>query len=145
MDAGLSGGTIESLVEVISDTSAMQKLSGSGYDPLYKKIGSKEISKADTIFGIQFTMNYSSVHEAWVGLMVLAFGNFAIIKRSNALLEYNECLTYEEALVYQNFFDGFLNSFVLVFLGTLFFIDPLFYLVREYVLPKVGTGPSVEE
>lgn len=89
-------------------------------------------------------LGYASIHESWVGLFPMSEGNSDIVKRSNVLLNYGEKLHYEEGLVYNNFFQGFLATFGLVVLGTCFFNDPLFSFLRKHVLPKPGEGPSKE-
>jgi len=67
-----SGGTLESILEIVSDVSAMLKTSELGFDPLLKKYGSKEKSSSSTSNGLQMILNYSFTHSAWVGFMPLA-------------------------------------------------------------------------
>jgi len=76
--------------------------------------------------------------------MPLAFGNTEIVRRSNAILEYNDCINYEEANVYPNFFEGFIETLTPILLITIIFIDPLFYILRKCYFKKPGEGPSVK-
>jgi len=68
-----------------------------------------------------------------------------IVRRSNALLGYCPNLIYHETSVSSNFFKG-LNSllFVIAF-GIFLFCPPILWLLKKYLLPKPGEGPSEEK
>jgi short subunit dehydrogenase-like uncharacterized protein len=66
------------------------------------------------------------------------------VKRSNALLNYGKKVTYCEGRCFGSFF-GALGSFLaLLFVGVTLYIPPLRFLMRTFVLPKPGEGPSDE-
>jgi len=106
MKGAASGGTIETLFE--SMTHPESKKTELGYDPLLKISGSPDKSKLEFRSKLQQFLGYSNIHKSWIGMWVLATGNSLIVKRSNALLQYSgeDKLSYEEALVYPNFWFG---------------------------------------
>lgn len=71
-------------------------------------------------------------------MWALADGNAGIVKRSNALLNYSHTFTYQECLVFPNFFAGF-NAYVqFLFLGTLLAVPPVLKFVEPYLFPMPG-------
>lgn len=66
----------------------------------------------------------------------------SIVKRSNALLNYSNRLSYYEGLKFPSVFYGFNYTFGLAVFGTCLFHPILNYLMYKYFLPKTGEGPS---
>jgi short subunit dehydrogenase-like uncharacterized protein len=113
-----------------------------GYDPLLKtsdgsKASGKFIAKNQSLLG------YSKEFKSWIGPSLMASVICNCVKRSNALNNYNpNTLVYKESAVYSNFFEGFSNVMSLVNFGSALMIPPLRWLLRSFVLPKPGEGPS---
>lgn len=142
MEGGPSGGTLETIVELVSHP--ITEKSKLGFNPLLKLVGSKEKSKNVFSSSLHVFLGYSPDHNSWVGFFPMSLGNLEIVRRSNAILNFGENLHYEEGMAYPNFFMGFLSTSGLFLLGTCFFNGPIFSFLRSYVLPKPGEGPSVE-
>ena len=118
------------------------KRSKLGFDPLQKNLGEKTKSEYNLAPRYQNSMGYSRVNKSWTGNFVMARVNSQIVRRSNALLGYSKLLRYEEASVQTNFFRSF-NTFVgLIIFATTLFNPPVTWLLRKFVLPKPGQGPS---
>lgn len=83
-------------------------------------------------------MTYSSLGKSWVGMWALAAGNMNIVKRSNALLNYNDRMIYYEGLKFPGFFYGFNYTLALCIFGTCLFFPPLSYILRKFILPSPG-------
>jgi len=144
MAGAASGGTLETLFESMAHPES--KKTTLGYDPLLKIPGTKDKAAVGLSSKIQGFLGYSSLHKTWVGPWALATGNSLIVKRSNAILNYSgeKNLQYEEALVYPTFSEGFNEMFGMIIFGTSLFFYPLCWLMRTFVLPKPGEGPSRE-
>lgn len=144
MAGAASGGTLETLFESMAHPES--KKNNLGYDPLLKVPGTKDKAAVGLSSKNQSFLGYSSFHKSWVGPWALATGNSLIVKRSNAILNYSgdKNLVYEEALVYPSFSVGFNEMFSMIIFGTSLFFWPLGWVMRTFVLPKPGEGPSRE-
>lgn len=102
----MSGGTFTTLQYSLANPPPKSKL---GFDPLIKKIGTNDKSENKFRSVIQRFLGYSKINKTFVGMWGLADGNAGIVKRSNALLNYGDKMTYAESMVYPNFFAGFVQ------------------------------------
>lgn len=75
----------------------------------------------------------------------MAVVNAQIAKRSNNILGYSPKMKYYEGMVFSNFMHGFNSTLQLMIFGTLIFLPPAQWFMREYLLPKPGEGPSEKE
>ena len=71
-------------------------------------------------------------------------GNACMVKRSNAILNYNSKLLYKEAKLYPGFLAGFFEAFTSLMFGLCLLLPPLRWFARKFVLPDPGNGPVVE-
>eukprot|EP00911_Craspedida_sp_UC1_P002746 UC1_evm1s2014 len=82
-------------------------------------------------------------HVAQWGTPFLMSGvNFNAVRRSNALRSWGPDLRVTEAEVFPNLAAAFVRLVSLVVVGTALALPPTRWLLRRYVLPKPGQGPS---
>lgn len=130
-----SGGTLETLFHSLEH----RVRASFPYDPLLKTPQGK--SEAKTITANQSFLGYSGRVKKWVGPFVMAMVMANCVRRSNAVNRYGK-VVYREAAVYPSFMAGFATIFgYLVFASALFF-PPLKWVLRKFVLPPPGQGPS---
>jgi len=98
-----SGGTLSTLLNSLENPLPRNK----DGDPLLKLSGKSEKSKNTMRANLQKYLGFHAKSKKWVGKWMLSEGNAGIVKRSNALINYNEKLMYFEGLAYRNFFHGF--------------------------------------
>ena len=137
-----SGGTISTIFYSLENR--VQYKSMLGFDPLLKSLSSSKSSNKMVINNTMF-LRYSKEFKSWCGPFIMASVNANCIKRSNAINNYSTSFKYDEALLYPSFFAGFVNVMQLILFVTLLSCPPLAYIMKAYVLPKPGEGPSAEE
>ena len=138
-NSGPSGGTLATVFHSLEDRVRFKPLLG--FDPMLKSLtGSKSDNK--TTGNNQMSLGYSSTIKKWIGPFPMAMVNVVCVKRSNALLNYGGNIKYSEATVYPSFMAGFVTIITSVYLVCAFFFPPLLWVLKKFVLPKPGQGPS---
>jgi short subunit dehydrogenase-like uncharacterized protein len=149
---GVSGGTLETAFNALEKRVKVN--STLGFDPLMKQLNDVDEPATASVSNIkpmnQTTLTYRKDalggKGSWVGNFFMAAVMANCVKRSNAVNNYsgaNTRLKYYEAMIFPNFMAGFIHYMGLVWLATSFVLPPLKWLLRTFVLPKPGQGPSV--
>ncbi|KAJ1456527.1 hypothetical protein M885DRAFT_482456 [Pelagophyceae sp. CCMP2097] len=138
-----SGGTIETMMGIIADPNSGRGTHAKalGFDPLLKKSdGASAFETKDDSIG-----SFSTAGEHPRSLFVMAKVNGCAVKRSNALLGYGTKVTYSEGMQHASAL-GALAAFAQMALGLLLLVfPPTRLLLRKFVLPAPGQGPSEEK
>mmetsp|Transcript_13301 Transcript_13301/g.21775 ORF Transcript_13301/g.21775 Transcript_13301/m.21775 type:complete len:498 (-) Transcript_13301:1833-3326(-) len=138
-NSGPSGGTLATVFHSLEDRVRFKPMLG--FDPMLKTVlGSKSDNK--TPGNNQNFLGYSSSINKWVGPFPMAMVNVVCVKRSNAILNYGPNVEYSEATVFPSFMAGFVTIVTGLYLVTAFFFPPLLWLLKTFVLPSPGQGPS---
>eukprot|EP00755_Sulcionema_specki_P037882 Sspe_Gene.2697::Locus_899_Transcript_2_3_Confidence_0.500_Length_1584::g.2697::m.2697 len=111
------------------------------FDPLLRMANGEE-STHRTKKNNQARLGYDSENKVWVGPAVMAMVMADSVKRSNALLGYGSNVVYKEAVTYPSFFAGLANVLGLMMFGMGVACPPALYLLKRFILPKPGQGPS---
>lgn len=143
-----SGGTYASLVNAVKDlseTPALRKVLVSPYCicPSNHPFKTRQITHKSASF--------DELSQAWIAPFVMEPVNTRIVHRTNALFdnEYGENFKYDEALVTGKGRPGRKRASRMSFglkalmLGTA--VSPIRALMTRFLLPKPGTGPSLEQ
>jgi len=148
-----SGGTLETAFDIMFGARKVThpEVKALGYDPLLKtNIGQKSqynvqarnittLSSSSSLFkNIHSNINKKSTRT----LFFMAGVNANAVKRSNAINGYGNQLIYCEGQAFKSMFKGITYLLGLIMFGLALVIPPIRYLLREYVLPKPGQGPS---
>jgi short subunit dehydrogenase-like uncharacterized protein len=149
-----SGGTLETAFGIMFGAeSGKQQKKGTaakalGYDPMLKtadgtasgfglkvrNVGSYAAPDASLGAGAG-----SKLHRA---LFFMAGVNAYAVKRSNALNGYGASVSYREGASFRSFFAAAWYLLGLLAFGVGIYVPPLRWLLRRFVLPKPGEGPS---
>jgi len=70
--------------------------------------------------------------------------NSVCVKRSNAVLDYSPKLVFRESDVHVNFMTAFVSFFQITVAFMCLMCWPLQWVLKKFVLPKPGSGPSKE-
>lgn len=133
-----SGGTLETAFGIMFGPSTKKKRFN--FDPLIRKNGAAGTSK--TSARNVNTVSFSGVDNFKArSIFVMAGVNANAVKRSNALLNYGD-ITYSEGLASTSFVGAIFGFASLAFLGLAIAFPPTRFLLRKFVLPKPGEGPS---
>lgn len=145
-----------------------------GFDPLLKGLdGQKSTNKLIVQNTMMLNNAGAEYGYKFVGPFVMAMVMGNCVRRSNALNKYspklvyryfpqntvmfcvtccalfnyslNYCLAFRESEVYASFFAGFVNFVNLMVFGTVLVCPPLQWLMRKFVLPAPGQGPSEKD
>jgi short subunit dehydrogenase-like uncharacterized protein len=145
-----SGGTLETAFGIMFGKEKGMKKGAAqkalGYDPLLKtpsgKISDYNIS-AKNISSLQFSKDGGKTlpHRA---LFFMAGVNAYAVKRSNALNGYGKKLTYSEGQAFTSKISAVLYLTGLALFGMFLYFPPTRFLMRKFVLPKPGEGPSLD-
>jgi len=140
MNGQVSGGTLATIFNSLLNRKIYK--SKLGFDPLLKTLnGTKSTNKFST--KNQMLLGYSKEFKSWHGFSLMASVIANCVKRSNAINNYNtNTFTYKESMIFKNFFEGFSTSVGLVNFASLLLIPPLRWMLRSFVLPKPGEGPT---
>jgi len=124
--ASASGGTLETIMLIMNHP---QK-GNYPFDPLVTDLSGK---KSDNRFEIKNAtfLSFSKTIKKWIGPFVMASANANCVRRSNAVLNYSKKLVYKEALVYPDFFSGFVAFF--------------FFRVSSHVFVGITIAVVIEE
>ena len=138
-NSGPSGGTLATVFHSLEDRVRFKPMLG--FDPMLKTLlGSMSGNK--TQGNNQNFLGYSSAINKWIGPFPMAMVNVVCVKRSNALSNYGSHVKYSEATVFPSFMAGFVTIVTGLYLVTAFFFPPLLWLLKTFVLPSPGQGPS---
>mmetsp|Transcript_31700 Transcript_31700/g.43493 ORF Transcript_31700/g.43493 Transcript_31700/m.43493 type:complete len:491 (-) Transcript_31700:58-1530(-) len=139
-----SGGTLETVFDALENRTRQKP--DCGFDPLLLISNEGKIEKSPHKFRAdnKSFLGYSKEFKHWTGPFVMASVMANCVKRSNAVLGYGPNVKYSEAVVYPNFFAGFVNVATMFVFGLSLFNPLLQYLLQKYVLPAPGQGPSTE-
>jgi len=87
--------------------------------------------------------HYSDELKKWSGYFLMEAINAKIVYRSNSILKYSKQLKYTEKIPYPSLFSTIYHTLILFFSIVCYvFLVPLRGLMRKFLLPKPGTGPS---
>ena len=141
---GVSGGTIASMLYLIKNSKdiTIRKLLKNPYSLYPKDI--KSGPKQPNLKKIK----WDNIYQRWIGPFIMSGFNSAIVRRTNALLnfKYGENFIYDEVSSYSK---GYFNKIIAIVknygLGILIFL--LYFkisrtLLKNIFLPKPGDGPS---
>lgn len=143
--AGISGGTIASMVNLIDDAANPEVRRGLGNPYSLVPGGSGPDTRE------QRGVRYSEAEGAWTAPFVMAAVNERVVRRSNALLDqrYGPDFRYGESMRTGPGLSGRLRALsITASLGGLMgalAVRPLRRLVVGPLLPKPGEGPSQEK
>lgn len=139
VNAGPSGGTVATIFHVLSNRVKVSTLLG--FDPLLKNIqGEKSAAKFTT--KTSMFIGYSKEHKCFTTPFAMAMVMANCVRRSNAVNGYSPKMTYKEAAVQPSFFAAYITYVGLGIFATALFCPPLQYLLKKFVLPEPGQGPS---
>ena len=143
--SGPSGGTLETVFELmLNKKPPAPEAKALGYDPLLKTIAGSEKSTYGLKIQNVNTVDLSSPEGPPRLLFVMAAANACVVKRSNALLGYGQKVTYREGMEASSKWKACGTFLQLAMLGLLLAFPPSRALLRRFVLPKPGEGPSEE-
>lgn len=108
-------------------------------DPQSGQMSSYKVSIKHPTF-----LEYEPKIKRWIAPFVMTPVNVACVKRSNTVNHYSEKFLYREGLVFPNFGAAFVTVMTLIVFGTALTIPPVQWLLRKFVLPAPGQGPSVK-
>jgi short subunit dehydrogenase-like uncharacterized protein len=138
-NSGPSGGTLATVFHSLEDR--VRFIPMLGYDPMLKTVqGIKSENK--TPGNNQNFLGFSNSINKWVGPFPMAMVNVVCVKRSNAISNYGSKVEYSEATVFPSFMSGFVTIVTGLYLVSAFFFPPLLWLLKTFVLPSPGQGPS---
>lgn len=143
-----SGGTVASIMNVVKEASKdteLRKLLTNPYAICPKEHGFS--ARQDNLTYPRYEQEFHS----WIAPFVMATINTRIVHRSNALLhkQYGEQFYYDEAMLTGDHLGGSLGAGALVGGLAAFMlaaaIPPTRWAMENFILPKPGQGPSIEE
>jgi len=143
---GVSGGTVASLLNVVEEAAGSRKLREQLADPYWLCVdfpGQRIQQPSD------MRIAYDPDFDRWISPFVMAGINTRVVHRTNALLgyPYGRSFQYDEAVLQRKGVSGrILANAAGLGLGAFMLataIGPLRHLLKRWVLPKPGQGPSV--
>ncbi|RXJ71715.1 saccharopine dehydrogenase [Veronia nyctiphanis] len=148
LKGGASGGTIASIIniteEVVKDPALLKKIA----NPYLICPESGELSTRQATNAIAAR---DPDFNAWISPFIMAAINSRIVLRSNALDDYpyGRDFCYDEAVLTGKGFSGAVKSNAFIVGLSLFMaltaLPPTRWLLKKFVLPKPGEGPSAKE
>jgi len=145
-----SGGTLETAFSIMfgEKQKKAEEVKALGYDPMLKlPAGASGPSdyqvKAKNVSFLE-TANPKKGHSATRTLFFMAGVNANALKRSNALNKYGTKVTYCEGQQFSGIVPAVCHLAGMAALGLGLYIPPIRFLMRKYILPKPGEGPSAE-
>eukprot|EP00977_Amphora_coffeiformis_P005335 scaffold1140_cov157-Amphora_coffeaeformis.AAC.11 len=142
------GGTYATAVNALDDKSNIKAPRGA-FDPFLRLpdgTKSKHIAKVQNPTFISPSQSpWDAGKQRWTAPFVMAGVNGQVVRWSHALRQDgNPSLTYREMEVHHDFRGAFVNFFGLFTFGTLLLNPLTSSIMKRYVLPKVGSGPSMD-
>lgn len=147
---GAPGGTIATLFSAVDGKSV--KAPHADFDPFLRLMNGKKseyVCRSDGPTWIHKSKSPWDDTGAWFGRwttpFIMAQVNGAVVRWSHALREQgSKSLTYTEFAVTKDFKTAFVNHVGLIIVGSMM-LNPLTSgLLKKYVFPKVGEGPSMK-
>ncbi|GMH91209.1 hypothetical protein TrST_g1736 [Triparma strigata] len=141
-----SGGTLETAFAIMFGKEKAYKFTEQkklGYDALLKTPSgakSAHTMKSRNVDLLSLSSHPSLPHRSF---FFMAPVNANAVKRSNALNGYGN-LTYTEGQSFPNIFSTIWYILGYAVYGICIYLPPLRYLMRKFILPKPGQGPSEE-
>ncbi|KAJ9443474.1 hypothetical protein DIPPA_55979 [Diplonema papillatum] len=135
-----SGGTLATAFSLVYAESKYEP--SVNYNPMLIT-HKREKGWATTSFTGLNSVAYSSLEKAWTTMFVMARVNFEVVRRSNALSNYGEKLSYYEAHVHKAMPVALIHFFKVLIFGAVLACPPLLSIVQKF-LPQPGSGSSAE-
>jgi len=145
-----SGGTMETALGIMFGADGRkpkaEEVRALGFDPLLRlrdgaastfKVSSQNVSVFERA-------KPRAGHSAARSMFVMAGVNANTVKRSNALIGYGKKVTYREGRAFNSSLGAICSVLSLTMFGIGLYIPPIRWLLRKYVIPKPGEGPSEE-
>lgn len=145
-----SGGTLETAMGIMFGEEKKAKASiaavALGFDPMLKpRPGTAGPSPCKTSIRNVNTLAMSTKSgQPHRSIFFMAAVNGTTVKRSNALNHYGPKVEYCEGTAFSSYFSALAYFLSMCFVGLCMVIPPVRWLLRAYVLPKPGEGPSEE-
>ena len=142
------GGTLATIYNAIDGKSV--KAPRGAFDPFLRLPDGSKSAYVTTLENPTFiapsTSPWDGDKQRWTAPFIMAGVNGQVVRWSHALRQDgNPSLTYREMQVCPDFRGAFMNFFGLLTFGTLLLNPLTSSLMKRYVLPKPGTGPSMEK
>lgn len=143
-----SGGTLETAFDIMfgKKKPKAEEVKALGYDPLLKlpagETGPSTFKVTPKNVGSLEKANPSKLHTATRTMFFMAGVNANAVKRSNALNGYGSKVVYCEGQEWGSLFKACKYLFGMFWFGLGLCIPPIRWLMRKFVLPKPGDGPS---
>ena len=139
---GVSGGTIASMLNLLTDAATDATLRHDLADPYaicppvdYGRLPQKTVS----------SVKYDADAASWMAPFVMAGVNEKVVQRSNVARQYHRCFTYNEAMLTGRGPLGFIASATVTAALGLFMGAAVTPPLRRFIarfLPKPGEGPT---
>lgn len=150
---GISGGTIDTMLQFLEGRYKEPRYS---MDPYYKKPnGEKSSNKIKDKSPFMMKALNRRFHQeegregtlSWSIPWIMSSVNSEVIKRSHALNDdvNNTLLTYEESWIHHSFKNAFMTWFGTIFAGTALLNPITGTLMKKFVLPTPGQGPTQKQ
>ena len=149
MRGGISGGTIESMIniyEYIKDKPDLQKALKDPYS-LTPNSNNTNIQHTPSLKGVQWDQNTMR----WLCPFAMSGINTKIVRASNGLMNnyYGKNFQYSEVVSFSRGLGGFTKALGmtlnLAFARLAIEFNPLIYILRKLFLPAPGQGPTRED
>ena len=147
-----SGGTLETAFGIMFGGEAKKQKGPAakalGFDPLLKTPGgsrSRSSLTARNVAGYRApdaSLGPGVAARLHRALFFMAGVNAYTVKRSNALNGYGAAVTYREGASFRTLLSAVWYLLGLLAFGVAIYVPPLRWLLRRFVLPKPGEGPS---
>jgi short subunit dehydrogenase-like uncharacterized protein len=140
-----SGGTIETMMHLLFNGDKVPGMLDCKARGRYALDPEGGIGGPDTSNSVNF-ITYDPVAKTYVAPFIMAAANAPVVRKSNALFEYKygKRCSYREVQK-TGLVKGLASLLGLGLFGALLFFPPTRWLLKKYVLPKPGEGPSKEE
>ncbi len=142
---GFSGGTIASMINMKEKSKFNKDMRNTLKDPyalnmIDKNKGNDDLGQRD--------IKWDSDLKVWTGPFIMSMINTRVVRRTNELLDlkYGNSFSYQEVMTFPS---GYLNKiraqifrFSLGLMGKVLDNQILCYILKKFILPSAGEGPS---
>jgi len=145
-----SGGTLETAMGIMFGGDGKKRadeVKALGFDPLLKQetaAGASDFKTSAKNVPFLEGANPKKGHAMTRTMFFMAGVNANAVKRSNAINGYGKQVTYCEGQSFKSKCSAYKYLAGLSFFGVGLYIPPIRWLLRKFVLPKPGEGPSEE-
>jgi len=136
---GVQGGTIATVMDGIANGRRHRKIEHDSRSAAPPRPSAGKTSLA-WVKGI----SWSKSAQLWGIPFFMQPANMPQVKHSNARMGYSSNLTYSEYQSFKSFLPAFFMYVALLTVGLLLAFAPTRWLLREFILPAPGQGPSKE-